>query len=174
MHEIPKELARYYAESKPLFLYYGFLQIRSRNPVPSWNNLERYWYGEMAFHPHYNSITGSDIIFAQDGFGDQYFLRAGIVWRLICESDDVECSNKNLDSWLEWISNDPEKNLNIDLSRSVTPGKLLFAFPPLCTNEGATAKLQECPADEVIRVHIGFAAQIRNLEDGERIKFAIK
>jgi hypothetical protein len=173
METLPIEVENYYANSKPLFLYNGLFQIRSPATEPIWNNIFRYWVGDMAFYKSYQSIRPSDVIFAQDGFGDQYFLRDNIVWLLRCESDDSESLNMSFETWLNWIDSDPGKNLNMDLDLSLKPGYLFFAFPPFCVADSEPASIKEIEVDQVIGVHAGFASQIRNTKDGEPIQFKV-
>lgn len=171
MREIPLELATYLESGQPLWLYHGNLQIRSLSAEPKWNNLHRYWSGERAFHRAYNSLSESDIPFAQDCFGDQFFLRMGQVFKLLCETDDIVATGLDFPNWLTWVGEDPEERLNLNISAPLSPGKLLSAFPPFCFKQGSSTSIKEITMDEVHDFHADIASKIRNMADGENIEF---
>ena len=113
------------------------------------------------------------MIFAQDGFGDQFFLRNNKVWKLYCETDKVESLNHGFSEWILEVNRNPEKKLGINLKWKIAPGKLLLAYSPFCTKDASKSKISQIDLDEVIDFHVEFASKMKNLKDGQKIKIKI-
>lgn len=143
----------------------GFQFYTSENEIISKSN---------KFVKNYKLLSKLDIIFGQDCFGDQYFIRNDLVGHLNGETGEVEFSNLILKDWFKEVKKDPEEILNIDLKQKLEKGFLLFAYPPFCTEEGSRATLKAMPEEEVIEFHIDFYKQISNLNDGDKIVFVDK
>lgn len=171
---LPAGLRDYHARGGALWLFNGLLQIRGLDPEPPWNHLFRYWTGEKAFHRAYQSLTPSDVPFAQDGFGDQFILREGKVGKLLCETGDFEATDLSFQDWLAQVHAHPTETLNINLDLQLTPGKLFHAFPPFCMAESSQASFREISLDEVLDFHAYLASQIRGLQDGQQIEIRLE
>ncbi len=170
MITLPSELECYYNRKCPLYLFNGNLQIRGTSENPEWNNIFRYWIGEKAFYKRYISIAKADVLFGQDAYGDQYFIRNSIIYKLFCETDEIYCFEQPFHAWLETVYQDPEKYLSINPENLINPGKLLLAYPPFCMKESKNCKIKEIALDEVIEFHAELAGKIRNLKNGEKIE----
>lgn len=137
---IPKELRMFYEEANGLIAFNGGLHIRGLTEDPSWHNLVRYWNGDMALFKVYEELRPSDIPFAEDCLGDQYFLRLGTVWNLMTESGDIEDLELEFDEFISHCIDDPVEFLSLEPlvefmedGGGLLPGELLTIDPPLMT-----------------------------------------
>jgi hypothetical protein len=119
----------------------------------------------------------SDVPFAQDCVGDQFFLREGSVWKLSAESDDAKGTELTLFAFLEACATDPMTLLSpeplIAIREDGTelhPGQLLHVYPPYIMRTESGRSVRAIPAEEVILVHARLAAEIRDLPDGTSIR----
>jgi len=141
-------------------LYSGGLQVRSNEANDPLLNIKTFVEGELAFHNLYPLIEKDDFPIAQDCFGDQFFIRDGLVIKLMAETGDINELNCTWDQFLKWVSEDPFERLDLSKDTNLEPGKLLFAYPPFCTEEGANAEIKVIDGIELIRFHADFAKQI--------------
>src|SRR5262249_38291311 len=122
----------------------------------------------------YNGVKKSDIPFAQDQLGDQFFIRKSSVIRLCAESGNIESIAGSLHEFLEKVDCDIEAYLNVGLSKKMEPGQLLFAYPPLiCRESGTGASLRPVPAHEAIHFHAELAKLIKDLPEGAKFRIEV-
>lgn len=178
---LPDPLAGLLRQVNGFILRGGALHVRGVGEDPPWHSLHRHWTGELALASRYRSIHESDIPFAQDCVGDQFFLRDGAVWRLRAETDDAEPLDLKLYDFLAEASASPVDFLgaeplvaHLDAGGELLPGQLLNAYPPYCSAEARQGvELRAVPADELIEVHALMAAEIRDLADGQKIRIVV-
>ena len=179
LSELPADLRRLLTQVNGFILRGGALHVRGAVATPAWHSVRRYWTGEHALARMYRSLLASDVPFAQDCVGDQFFLRQGTVSRLL-ESDDVRETNLTLFAFLEACAADPMTLLTpqplIDFRQDgaeLLPGQLLHAHPPYVMRTESGRSLRAVPAEEVILVHAALAAEIRDLPDGASIRIEV-
>jgi len=156
------------------YLYSGGLQIRSEETDNFFYKIDTFSKGELALHKLYSAVRESDVPIAQDCFGDQFLIRNGKVIKLLAESGDLEEYELTWDQFLEWVAQDPIENLDLPENLELEKGKLLFAYPPFCTEQGGSASIKPIDGKELILFHADFAKQIEQVSDGQQIKIVIK
>jgi len=171
---LPDGLRAAIAHPAGFILHHGAIHFRGCVHQPDWHSLRTAWHSECAFHRLYPAVLETDIPFAQDQLGDQYFIRGEEVFRLDAETGDIERFAPDLESFLAGIGGDIADYLNVGLDHQLKPGFLLRAYPPFCMAEsGKSASLRPVPAEELIHFHADLAAQIRDVPDGGKIVFTV-
>jgi len=162
--------------------YSGGLHIRGAVLEPEWHSLRAAWDGPAALRVLYPGVTAMDVPFAQDGLGDQFLLREGVVYRLAGETGNVESLEVGLSSFLEQACANPLGYLNLSSLEQfwaeggrLLPGQLLSVYPPFVAKESAVGvSLRAIPAAERLAFLASLAQQLRDIPDGARIKFKIE
>jgi len=174
---LPKYLQEFYDEINGVIAYEGGLQIRSCSKSPKWNSLYEFWKGDSALYKAYDGMTETDIPFAQDCLGDQYFMRNDQVHLLNSENGAID--NLGIDFWqfIDNCVNDPEDFLDLEPlidflegGDSLEPGELLHIFPPFSlaeSEEGVT--IMKLPIEDRMSFLIDLNNQIKNMKDGDTI-----
>jgi hypothetical protein len=170
---LPRDLLSLLTDTNGFILHEGALHVRGASLAPEWHSLRAAWRGPRAFHVLYESVTTSDIPFAQDQVGDQFLIREGIILRLSAETGEIELLADSIEDFFNKVNADIEKFLTVGLSHRMQPGQLLHAFPPFCLQDPVPASLRAVPASEVILFHADFAKQIRDIPDGGQVEFKI-
>lgn len=148
--------------------FHGGLHLRGACSKPDWHSLRLVWKGDEALHTKYESLTPSDIPFAQDCIGDQFLLREGKVFRLVGETGEIKAAASGLTSFLEAANADPLEYLQLQplyqLHREggkLEPGELILVYPPFCMKESTDGvSLRAVPALDLIDFHADFASQL--------------
>lgn len=173
LQKLPPELVKLLTETNGFILHSGALHVRGACLAPKWHSIREAWQGIQAFHTLYDDVSPSDIPFAQDQLGDQFFIRKRRVIRLFAETGEIEPFAESLDSFLNGLHGDIEEFLDVGLSRQTQPGQLLHAYPPFCTEDAEKGvSLRALPAKEVILFHADLARQLRDIPDGGQIDVA--
>ena len=172
---LPDRLRRILESINGFILQHGALHFRGACCEPEWHSLRAAWKGENGFHRLYDSVEETDIPFAQDCVGDQFFLRNGHVIRLLAESDEIENVACDLREFLLEVDRDPEEFLSAAPDHKLRPGELLHAWPPFCTEPPDTGySIRPCPAHEVILFHAELARTILEIPDGGKFDIQVK
>ena len=170
--DLPADLRDVLTDTNGFILQSGALHVRGASLAPEWHSLRTAWRGPQSFFVLYPNVKQSDIPFAQDQVGDQLLLRGSVVVRLFAETGDIEFISETLHEFFRRTETGIEEFLNMGLSRGMEPGQLLHAYPPFCTAESsAGTSLKPLPASEVIFLHAELAKAIRNVPDGDQIRF---
>jgi hypothetical protein len=134
---LPDDLKSFYQDINGLIAFQGGLHIRGCVSEPEWHSLRQVWKGDWALHRAFTNLRESDIPFAQDCLGDQFFIRLGSVWRLIVDTGDVEDLEVELYDFFEDAVNDPVEYLDLEPlvcfleeGQTISPGQLLKVDPP--------------------------------------------
>lgn len=179
---LPESLIGLLQEVNGFIKYHGGLHVRGASLEPVWHSLRDAWIGDQSFQRLYPRVINSeDVPFAEDCFGDQFFLRNGSVWRLAAETGDVESLELSFAEFFQAAEADPVEFLSLQpLIRfqndvgQLAPGFLLSAFPPYCIKAtGKAVDLRAIPLFEQRRFLADLAAQIADLPDGATIRFNI-
>lgn len=178
---LPGELRSFYERVNGCILFAGGLHLRGICQAPPWHSLQHAWLGARALHTRYPILTADDIPFGEDAVGDQFVLRAGLVWRLAAETGELEPTEVGFAAFMEAARTDPVEFLSLwpllQLDRegkALEPGQLLSVYPPYCTAESAKGvNLQPIPALERQAWLADFAAQVRAVPDGRAINLRI-
>lgn len=174
LDDLPDNLRAVIGSPAGFILHHGAIHFRGCVERPTWNSLREAWRGENSFHRLYPDVVASDIPFAQDQFGDQFFLRAEAVFHLAAETGDLTQFAPDLDTFLAGITDDIEEYLSVGLKHSLQPGFLFNAYPPFCTVEsGEGPSLRPVPADELILFHADFASHIRGVPKSGKINISV-
>jgi hypothetical protein len=174
LRELPSNLVHVLSETNGFILHEGALHVRGASLTPDWHSLRDAWRGPSAFHKLYEEVQPTDIPFAQDQVGDQFLIRGGKILRLSAETGDLEAFVDSLEVFWGRLSEEIESFLNVGLGYTMQPGQLLLAYPPFVFQEsGSGASLKPVHAAEVILFHADLARQIRDVPDGQSVKFKI-
>jgi len=169
--QLPHELAQLLRTVNGFIMYHGAFHLRGASREPAWHSLRTAMLGECAFSKLYPELLPSDIVFAEDMFGDQFLVREGRVLRLMAECGEIEEKENSLSTFLEKVAEDTAAYLNVTLDHFMQPGELIFAWPPFCMKESAAgSKMKPCPSSEVIGIHADIARKIRSVPDGGSIQ----
>ena len=181
MDELPPDLRDHLAAQNGYVAFEGALHVRGAVSDPEWHSIRLAWKSDFAFHQLYDQITETDVPFAEDCVGDQFFLRGLQIAHLNAETGEIDLLEMNLDQFLEACLADPLefllahplKQLQQE-SGSLEPGQLIHAFPPFSTKEGgAESSLRAVPALEVHRWHAELARVLGSLHDGEKLEIRL-
>jgi hypothetical protein len=175
---LPHDLRKLLMSTNGFVVFEGGLHVRGVCDRPDWHSLERVWTGNDGLTSLFSAVLPADIPFAEDFIGDQFLLRKGSVVRLCGETGEAHEIGTSLDEFLCSASEDPDGFLSLNLLRqfqrgggTLEPGKLLSAYPPLCTKESAKGvSLRSIPALERIRFLADFSRQIADLPEGTSIR----
>jgi hypothetical protein len=180
LDELPGDLSALLSQVNGFVLRGGALHVRGAVSTPAWHSVRRYWTGEHALARMYGHILPSDVPFAQDCVGDQFFLREGRVWKLSAESDEAKGIELTLFAFLEACAADPMTLLSPrpliafrEDGMELHPGQLLHVYPPYVMSTDSDRSVRAIPAEEVILVHARLAAEIRDLPDGTSIRIVV-
>ena len=155
--KLPEDLQEFYQVTNGIVAYNGGLHMRSCINSDNWNSLSRYWTGEKALHLTYANLLSSDIPFAQDCVGDQYFLRDDVVWLLGAETGEVMDMETDLDGFIENAIKDPVEYLAmeplvyyLDMEGDLEPGQLIHVVPGLSLElpEDTEYHIDSLPVDD--------------------------
>jgi len=141
-------------------LYKGGLQIRSEGASEKLFDINTFLNGDLSLSKLYPSILPTDLPIAQDCFGDQFLIRNNLVVKLMAETGDIDEYNYTWEEFLSWVNESPYDRLDLPEGLDLENGKLLFAYPPFCTKEGADATIKAVDGEELILFHADFARQI--------------
>ena len=175
--KLPTALVTLLEEANGFIQFKGGFHLRGACLAPAWHSLRDAWIGPNAFHELYEDVEPDDIPFAEDCLGDQFLLRKGEVWRLFCETGEMESLELNFKKFMKEAADDPVEVLGFEPllkfqrdGGKLEPGQLLAAWPPFCTEEAEDGvELKALPAGERRRFLADFAAKIRDVDDGEQI-----
>ncbi len=182
LDRLPVDLASILGQMNGFIQYAGGLHVRGACREPAWHSLRDAWDGEAAFHRLYPEVRADDVPFAEDCVGDQFLLRDGHVWRLSSETGDVESRGVGLLGFFESASADPIAYLSLypllqhqREGGKLMPGQLLSVWPPFCAEESRNGvSLREISADSRRSFLAHFAAQLRDVDDGGKIRVRVE
>ncbi len=178
--EIPRDLKSLLNQINGFIQYHGGLHIRGVCQSPDWHSINEVMNGKFAFYKNYAGIIETDIMFAQDCMGDQYFIRKNIIYKLYSESGDIEFKDDSFNKFMKRSIEDPIDYLELQPllqfqndGNNLSPGQVLHATPPFCTQEAENGvHLGAVPISEALLLLPEMAKVISTLSDGE--KFDIK
>ncbi len=123
-----------------------------------------------------------DVPFAEDALGDQYLLRAGLVYRLSGETGKLTSLQVSLTEFDGLCRNDSVGYLSLgplvefrEGGGTLQPGQLLSVYPPFTFKESAFGvSYRAVPTEERILFLADLARQINEVPDGTRVKIRIE
>lgn len=175
LEEIPSALADLLRRTNGFIQFDGGLHVRGACLAPDWHSLREAWHGEAAFQRLYKSVNPMDVPFGEDCLGDQFFLREGVVWKLMAETDDARSLEVSLEDFLLNAQRDPVQYLEMQpllrylktRDARLEPGQLLAAYPPFSTLESKRGvSLRPIPTTDRRRFLAEWAAIVRGATDG--------
>jgi hypothetical protein len=177
---LPEEIANALRNQNGFIVEGGGFHMRGACLSPLWHSLRAAWEGEFALNRLYPSVSETDIPFGEDCFGDQYLLRDKRVARLIGETGEIEDTGTNCAEFLAHIEAEPIEFLQLQhLCRFqqeggiLKPGYLLSVYPPFIAEECVNPSLRPIPALELRSCLADFASQIKEVQDGQKIRIEI-
>lgn len=174
LRDLPEDHFQFLRQLNGFVLSGGALHVRGAVLEPEWHSIRKSWRGKDAFHELYDEVLPGDIPFAEDLFGDQFFLRRGAVWRLFAETGELEPMTDSFADFLEGVDEDAEGFLNVP-GGNLEPGQLMLAYPPFCLEEsGKESRLSVVPAAQAIAFHAQLARQLKDVPEGAKIKFNVE
>lgn len=94
---LPNNLSSLLRQINGFIQYDGGFHVFGACHEPKWHSIRELWHGDHAAHKHYSGIKCSDIPFAEDCLGFQFFLREG--------------GRGYLSEWRNWICRGTEDEL---------------------------------------------------------------
>ncbi len=181
LHRLPVDYRTLLEQINGFIQFGGGLHIRGACVQPIWHSLAPVWSGSQALSTRYPSVAPADIPFGQDAVGDQFLLRAGMVYRLAAETGELEVLDRGLFAFLEAAQADPVEYLALQpLLRfqheggALRPGELLSVYPPFCTAESASGvSLRAVPAMERIAFLAELAEQLRGVPEQGKVRIKL-
>lgn len=172
--KLPENLREFLNQNNGCILFDGGLHIRGAVLSPDWHSLRKVWGGELALYHLFPAVKKSDIPFAQDCLGDQFFLRKGVVHKLTAEIGEMKSLNMDLNTFINRSMEDPVDFLILrpllqyqEEGGTLKPGELLSVYPPYCTDQSANGvSIEAIPMLDRIRFLAYFAEQIADVPDG--------
>ena len=178
LQTLPLDLQEILQEVNGVVAYGGGLHIRGIVSSPSWHSLEEVCFGETAFYRSYKSVQASDIPFAQDSLGDQFIINSDGVFHLWAEVDELDLVASSLSDFINKVKQNPESVLSLSPLQSyqssngkLSPGELLNAYPPFCTQESANGvRLSAVPASEQLLFLEKLSQKMKNVPEGSQFQ----
>jgi hypothetical protein len=176
---LPLEMQTFLQQVNGMVALGGGIHFRGCCLSPSWHSIREAWMGECAFHKDYDCIRSSDIPFAQDCMGDQFFWRDGQVIRLLSETDELELLHVGFNGFLRNVQEDPVNYLKLkplqefegEQQKALKPGQLLNVYPPYCLQEkNDKYRLKAVSVEDRLDFLADLARKIRNLPRGRKLR----
>jgi hypothetical protein len=179
---LPTDLRDFLLRCNGYVAFHGGLHIRGACLSPSWHSLRYWWLGAGALHLLFPSVDESDVPFGEDGLGDQYLLRGGVVHRLSAESGDIASLKADLREFDKNVREDPIGYLSLGpleefraSGGELMPGQLLNVYPPFVMKESADGvSYRAVPTEERIRFLAQVASQVRGAPEGTKVRFQVE
>lgn len=140
--ELPNNLASLISQVNGFILYHGGFHLFGACKSPIWHSIRELWKGDGAAYGHYEGIADTDVPFAEDCLGYQFFLRDGQVLFLDGQTGYIEDLGMGLRGFLQWITEKPVENLGMeplqqfmDDGNICEPGRVLSEYPFYCFDE---------------------------------------
>jgi len=170
---LPEDLKEFYSQTNGLVAFQGGLTIRGCVTEPTWFSLAEACNGEFAVSEVYENVDETDIPFAFDCCGDQYFLRDGIVFRLCGENGEIESYDIDIWEFIESAIAEPEDYLDLQPLHDfmndggkLKPGEMLHIYPPFMVEESLDGVyILPAPIRKQMDFLRNFYLQIKDLED---------
>lgn len=161
--------------------FHGGLHVRGLCTAPSWHSLAEAIDGSKPIHSFYPAVLASDVPFAQDCVADQFILRNGQVFKLYCETGELENLDVTFAGFFDAVAADPIEFLGLhplmqfqSTGGALQLGEVLHVYPPFCTKESANGvSLRAVPANEALEFLADFSAQINAVPNGAGIQVKV-
>src|SRR3954466_4178623 len=98
LERLPDDYRSLLRQTNGFILFDGGLHVRGAVISPEWHSLRKVWPGDFALHRLFPAIEETDVPFAQDCLGDQFVLRAGVVYRLNAECGEIKSLELGLEA----------------------------------------------------------------------------
>lgn len=128
----------------------GGFHLRGICSIPDWHSLQAALAGPRAIHKLFPSVRSTDIPFAEDCYGDQFFLRDLNVWMLDAETGELRNLDLSVKELFGAVANRPVEFLGLqplvsfqEQGHQLAPDQSLLCWPPVATRqakEGLTVK----------------------------------
>src|SRR5882672_9145431 len=103
LQKLPEDFRQLLTQVNGCVLFDGGFHVRGAVVSPEWHSLRRVWIGGFSLHQLFPAVEEADVPFGQDCFGDQFFLRRGIVHQLQAEIGEVGRVDMNLETFLNTV-----------------------------------------------------------------------
>ena len=179
---IPENLASLLSQINGFVQYHGGFHLFGACYKPTWHSLRELWQGDSAAWRHYDSICETDVPFAEDCLGFQFFLRDGRVITLDGETGYLEELHMGLAEFFDWIAENPSENLGMqpllqfmEDGGLCEPGELIAEYPFFCTIEAENGvHFDKVPAMERRVFLADLHRQLSDIEEGKIFDVIIK
>lgn len=137
------------------------------------------WNEPSLWRSLYGEGTAQMFFFAEDLFGCQFYCNSEEVGRFDPETGDSEHLSRTLEDWADLVLTDYAVQTGYKIARQwqaahgpLRPGNRLVPIYPFVTSQGSydLSNLYEIDSLEGLRSRAEFAAAIKNLPDGAKIK----
>ncbi|MGB0862150.1 MAG: SMI1/KNR4 family protein [Saprospiraceae bacterium] len=174
--ELPAEMQAFYSQMNGIVAYEGGFQVRGCVNDLDWFSLRKIWKGDWNLYETYDSILPSDIPFAQDGFGDQFLLRDGLVYKLHAEHGELEKIGIGFIDFMKLVTAHPVEILLLESFKNlyetgteIKEGELMNVTPPFVFETKNKRTFKAVPVRERLLFLKSLYDQIKNMKNGDRV-----
>lgn len=182
LEQLPDNLTNLLKQINGFILYQGGFHLFGATIKPEWHSIRENWSGEQAAWRHYDNIFETDVPFAEDCLGFQFFLREDLVIFLDGQTGDVQELNVGLAGFLNSIPANPLNAIGLSPllqfmkdGHSLEPGELLAEYPFFFTKQARNGvELSKTKAAEKRKLLVHIYLKIKNSKDGEPLTFSVE
>jgi hypothetical protein len=175
---LPSDLIALLKQINGYVQFKGGLHVRGLCASPCWHSLKEAMEGKKAIYNFYPNLLSNDVPFAHDCMADQFFLRDGFVYKLYCETGEIENLEVTLAGFFNEVAKDPIEFLGLhpllqyqNTGGTLQLGEVLHAFPPFCIKASSNGvSLKAIPVNEALEFLADFSAQINAVPEGASIQ----
>jgi hypothetical protein len=174
--ELPAEMQAFYSQMNGIVAYEGGFQVRGCVNDPDWFSLRKIWKGDWNLHETYDEVLPTDIPFAQDGFGDQFLLREGLVYKLHAEYGELEKIGVGFIDFMKLVTEHPVEILLLESFKKlyetgteIKEGELMNVAPPFVFETKDKRSFTAIPVRDRLLFLKSLYEQIKNMKDGDQI-----
>ena len=179
---LPANLSSLLQQINGFILYQGGFHLFGASHKPAWHSIREAWHGEQAAWRHYDSIEESDIPFAEDCLGFQFFLRSDRVILLDGQTGDIDDLQVGLGTFLRSIPQNPLETIGIapllqfmKNGNELAPGELISEYPFFFTKQARDGvELSKVSSAEKRKLLVHIYTKTKDAKDGESITFSIE
>lgn len=139
------------------------------------------WNSPDLWIKSYDTIKPDGLCFAEDLFGNQFYMTPNGIYNFDCETGDKEKLARNLKEWCQLILDDYDYLTGYSLAHEwqkrngpLEPGKRLAAKIPFALEgDFDIDNLQAVNAVDLMLTHADLAVQLNPIPDGTKIKINI-
>ena len=180
--QLPQTLAGLLNQINGFILYQGGFHLYGAINKPKWHSIREHWQGDQASWKHYDTINESDVPFAEDCLGFQFFLRNDLVIFLDGQTGDIDELNVGLGAFLTAVTSNPLDAVGLAPllqfmkdGNQLEPGELLSEYPFFFTKQARDGvELSKTSSLEKRKLLIHIYEKLKGTKDGEEFTVSVQ